>query len=126
MSVYSPHTAFDSAPLGINQHLAAGLQLFDVRVLVPKPSLPQIAEPGAGRFRALAAELSLGELAERTKAFLQIEQVQIVGPAQRPIRQVAVACGSAGEFLTPRTSGCECLVTGEVRFHTCLEAERPV
>ena len=37
---------------------------------------------------------------------------------------MAVACGSAGEFLEPaQAAGCECLVTGEVRFHTCLEAE---
>ncbi len=37
---------------------------------------------------------------------------------------MAVACGSAGEFLTPaHAAGCDVLVTGEVRFHTCLEAE---
>ena len=36
----------------------------------------------------------------------------------------AVACGSAGEFLEPaQAAGCDCLVTGEVRFHTALEAE---
>ena len=33
-------------------------------------------------------------------------------------------CGSAGEFADPaRSAACDCLVTGEVRFHTCLEAE---
>ena len=33
-------------------------------------------------------------------------------------------CGSAGEFLGPaQAAGCQCLVTGEVRFHTALEAE---
>jgi putative NIF3 family GTP cyclohydrolase 1 type 2 len=35
-----------------------------------------------------------------------------------------VACGSGGEFFDAAlASGCQCLVTGEARFHTCLEAE---
>ncbi|HEY1784747.1 MAG TPA: Nif3-like dinuclear metal center hexameric protein, partial [Pirellulales bacterium] len=42
----------------------------------------------------------------------------------RIVENVAVACGSAGEFLEPaHAAGCQLLVTGEVRFHTCLEAE---
>ena len=35
-----------------------------------------------------------------------------------------MACGAAGEFLPlARENGCDCLVVGETRFHTCLEAE---
>jgi putative NIF3 family GTP cyclohydrolase 1 type 2 len=40
------------------------------------------------------------------------------------VQSVAVACGAAGELLEPaRQAGCECMVLGEARFHTCLEAE---
>jgi putative NIF3 family GTP cyclohydrolase 1 type 2 len=47
-----------------------------------------------------------------------------VGSIDAPIRNVAVACGSGGEFLAPaHDRGCQCLVTGEARFHTALEAE---
>jgi putative NIF3 family GTP cyclohydrolase 1 type 2 len=39
-------------------------------------------------------------------------------------KQVAVACGAAGEFLEPAAdAGCDVLVIGETMFHTCLEAE---
>ena len=35
-----------------------------------------------------------------------------------------MACGAAGEFLeAARTAGCDAMVLGEARFHTCLEAE---
>jgi putative NIF3 family GTP cyclohydrolase 1 type 2 len=55
---------------------------------------------------------------------LSIEHAQVVGPLDQPIRTVGVACGSAGEFVpAARAAGCDALVTGEVRFHTCLEAE---
>ena len=40
------------------------------------------------------------------------------------MERVAVACGSAGEFSRrPMRPAASCFVTGEVRFHTCLEAE---
>src|SRR5258708_7212152 len=35
-SVYSPHTAFDSAVEGINQRLAEGLGLTEIEILLPK------------------------------------------------------------------------------------------
>jgi dinuclear metal center YbgI/SA1388 family protein len=120
IAVYSPHTAFDSAEEGINQRLAAGLQLTDVLPLVPG------AEPwqGAGRHGRLQHAITLRELARRVKQLLALENVQAVGALDQPLDSVAVACGSAGEFLEPaQTAGCNCLVTGEVRFHTCLDAE---
>lgn len=120
ISVFSPHTAFDSAEQGINERLARGLELAEVAPLVPA------AEPGqgAGRHGRLASPMLLGQLARRVKRLLNIENLQAVGDLKQSVARVAVACGSAGEFLAPaKAAGCECLVTGEVRFHTCLEAE---
>ncbi len=128
IAVYSPHTAFDSAREGINQRLAAGLELLDVAPLRPLPELvaaqPSNEVLGAGRYGRLAKPQRLAELADRLKTFLHIEGLQAVGVADRAVQTVAVACGSAGEFLEPaRRLGCEVLVTGETSFHTCLEAE---
>ncbi len=120
IGVFSPHTAFDSAEHGINQRLAAGLQLADIAPLVPGD------EPasGAGRFGPLPARVTLAELTAQVKTLLAIDNAQAVGALDGPVRSVAVACGSAGEFLAPaHAAGCDVLVTGEVRFHTCLEAE---
>lgn len=125
VSVYSPHTAFDSCAGGINAQLAAGLGLADVRPL--RAADPAQAGPetgGTGRQGSLAPALKLDDLAARVKQFLRIDAVQCVGAAGRPIGRVAVGCGSAGELLDDAIeAGCECLVTGELRFHACLEAE---
>ena len=124
VAIYSPHTAFDSAHQGINQRLAAGLQLAEVRPLVPvEPPLP--GEPlGSGRRGHLAAPLPLDQFAERVKSFLSIGRVQLVGRADQPVEHVAVACGAAGELLTAaQQAGCDCLVLGETNFHTSLAAE---
>jgi dinuclear metal center YbgI/SA1388 family protein len=120
IAVYSPHTAFDSAAEGINARLAAGLQLGNIGPLVPRDD----GNGGAGRFGTLAKPISLADLANRVKKLLAIDDAQAVGPLDGPVHSVAVACGSAGEFVAAaKEAGCDALVTGEVRFHTCLEAE---
>jgi dinuclear metal center YbgI/SA1388 family protein len=119
IAVYSPHTAFDSARQGINQRLAAGLLLRGISPLRPHPE-----GQGAGRWGWLEEPLSLWQLAERLRQFLAIKRLQLVGEPQQPIRTVAVACGAAGELLpTAVEIGCDAMVLGEARFHTCLEAE---
>lgn len=119
IAVYSPHTAFDSAKEGINQRLAEGMGLREIAPLVPDED-----GLGNGRFGRLDEPLSLDELAARAKQFLAIDRMQVVGEAQRSIRTLAVACGAAGELLeAARSQHCDCMLIGETRFHTCLQAQ---
>jgi dinuclear metal center YbgI/SA1388 family protein len=119
VGVYSPHTAFDSAAEGINQRLAEGLGLTEIVALVPHQE-----GQGAGRWGRAVGEPTLGELAQRATKFLGINHLQIVGDVAQKTGTVAVACGAAGEFLeAARQAGCDAMLLGEARFHTCLEAE---
>ena len=124
MAVYSPHTAFDSARGGINQLLAVGLGLKHVEPLMRSSSDRADPAAGGGRWGTPDAPLTLADLAERVKEFLSLDHVRIVGPTDEPVERAAVACGSGGSFLAEaQAQGCDCLVTGEANFHTCLEAE---
>lgn len=121
ISVYSAHTAFDSAAQGINQQLAVGLGLTQIEPL--RPGDAPHGALGAGRRGELSPALSIDELASRVQKFLGTTGLHVVGE-ERPIARVAVACGSGGEFLeAAKETGCDALVTGEARFHSCLEAE---
>lgn len=121
IAVYSPHTAFDSARSGINQRLAEGLGLSDVGPLVSDKADPKL---GAGRYGFPESLATVGRIATRLKDFLNLPGVRVVGEAQMPVRAVAVACGSGGDLLeAAQRAGCDCFVTGEARFHTCLAAE---
>jgi dinuclear metal center YbgI/SA1388 family protein len=120
IAVYSPHTAFDSAADGINQRLGAGIGLSNLAPLVADAL---DCSAGTGR-QGVIDGVALGDLARRCAAFLKIGGVQMVGSPNRPVHRVAIGCGSAGELLDlARQAGCECLITGEARFHTCLEAQ---
>jgi len=122
VAIHSPHTAFDSAAAGINQQLAEGLGLTQIQPLEPAEGLP--VGIGAGRWGTLKLSQTLGELATRLKQFLKISGLHAVGDLQSQISRVAVACGSAGEFLDVAIKrGCQVLVTGETRLHTCYDAE---
>ena len=121
ISVYSPHTAFDSASLGINQQIAEKL---GCRSIAPLQPISDDETVGTGRMGTLDAEVSLTAFAERVKESFAINHVQLVGDADRRIKRVGVACGSAGQFLDDAArANCDAFVTGETSFHTCLEAE---
>lgn len=122
IAVYSPHTAFDSARDGINQQLAIGLQLTDIKPLRPAP-LEEQPDVGGGRWGTLPEPCSVAELVDRVRALLGIEQIPVVADLSKKVTRVAVACGAAGEFLTDAVkAGCDAFLTGETRFHTCLDA----
>jgi dinuclear metal center YbgI/SA1388 family protein len=88
---------------------------------------PLASEPGrvgAGRCGELRNSTSLEAFAGAIRAALASPLVQVVGPRDRLIQRVAVACGSAAEFLADAAAlGCDVLVTGEASFHRLLEAE---
>lgn len=125
ISIYSPHTSYDSAADGINAQLARLFELRDVQPLRPNATLATEAQPaGSGRFGSLPSTTSLRKLIERIKPALRVSTVQFVGDLDRPITKLGIACGAAAEFLRDAAQhGCEALLTGEARFHSCLEAE---
>jgi dinuclear metal center YbgI/SA1388 family protein len=120
VAVISPHTAFDSAQLGINQRLAEGIGLSQIRPLLATDDNCQL---GSGRWGRFPEVRSLTVITDRLKEFLGVEHTRCVGDPGSQIATAAVACGSAGQFLKDaQAAGCGLLVTGETTFHTCLEA----
>ncbi len=121
--IYSPHTAWDNAPDGINQLLARSLGLADIQPLRPF-TLGEDASSstGAGRWGHLPAPLTLDALAQRTAQTLDTTGVEFVGAPETTIAVLGIACGSAAEFWKDaRRCGCDALLTGETRFHGALE-----
>jgi dinuclear metal center YbgI/SA1388 family protein len=122
VSIYSPHTGFDSASEGINQSLGERLGMQEIVPLVPIKDDPQGL--GAGRIGKLASSQRLSEFVESVKSSFGLEGIQVVGDLDDSVEAIAVACGSGGSFLEKaRRAKCDTFVTGEATFHTCLEAK---
>ena len=119
INVYSPHTAFDSAREGINQQIAIALGLSNIHPIRVKPQ----SVDGAGRWGQLSAPRKLSELLLQLKSICPAEQYTIVGDLDQQYDTVGIACGAAGDFLPDAAAlGCQVFITGETRFHNCLEA----
>lgn len=122
ISIYSPHTGFDSASEGINQTLSQRLELQGIQPLVPIDGDPQ--DLGAGRTGKLASSQSLSEFTTFVKKSFSLDGLHVVGKLDANVAKIAVACGSGGSFLeNARREHCDTFVTGEATFHTCLEAK---
>lgn len=123
ISVYSPHTSYDSASAGINSQLAEALSLTDVRPLRTPQASDDVSGLGSGRYGNLPESVPLSDLVERVKAALSIEHTWLVGDTAKSVSRVGIACGAAAEFMRDAARlGCDVLLTGEARFHACLEA----
>ncbi|MCA9131532.1 MAG: Nif3-like dinuclear metal center hexameric protein [Planctomycetales bacterium] len=122
VSVYCPHTAWDSAPRGINALLAEKLSLAECRPLCPTdgPLGPQL---GAGRVGELPQPRELESLASELRGLLPDSRPRGVD-CGRLISRVAIACGSGGSLLSAAVEqDCDLFLTGEASFHSCLEAQ---
>ncbi|HIE97529.1 MAG: Nif3-like dinuclear metal center hexameric protein [Fuerstiella sp.] len=120
VAVYSPHTCFDSAELGINQQLAESFGLSEIQSIRPSENVEGL---GSGRVGRLVDCVPLTGFLETVRSAVGSEYVEHSGSAGASVSQVAVACGAAAEFLTDAIRlGCDTFVTGEARFHSALEA----
>jgi dinuclear metal center YbgI/SA1388 family protein len=88
------------------------------------PLHPGGGSRGDGRLGNLPSPLPLGELARAVQAALSCGSVQVVGDLGRLVRRVAIVCGAGGELLADAARArADVLLTGELRFHDCLEAQ---
>ncbi|MEM7479029.1 MAG: Nif3-like dinuclear metal center hexameric protein, partial [Planctomycetota bacterium] len=120
-AIYAPHTAWDSAPLGINALLADKIGLAEVRAIIPAED-PQLAGLGAGRIGVYDEPKFLDEILNALHDLPGLRPRAVL--PNKEIKSVAICCGSGGSLLGKSIQeDCDLFLTGEATFHTCLEAE---
>ena len=96
ISVYSPHTAYDSAAAGINQQLAEGLGLAEIKPLVLSPT-DLATNLGSGRFGKFALLRQRGEQRIRGSESANVRigiSESLAGKMPRPIAAAGAAQNS--------------------------------
>ncbi|KLU05897.1 NGG1p interacting factor 3 protein, NIF3 [Rhodopirellula islandica] len=121
IAVYSAHTAYDSAHKGINEQWANRLGLTSITPLTPSIEDHTV---GTGRYGELPEPMTAREFLAFAAKSCGSTRPRLVGDFERPLRRVAIGCGSGGSFVgAARRRGCDVLLTGEATLHTCLEAK---
>ncbi len=136
VSVYCPHTAWDSSASGINAQIATRLKLSGVAPMIPESSSLQMLELGnsnsagekneilgTGRVGDLAREYTLAEFAQLLCEEVPYCRPRVVDSGGLVVR-VGIVCGSGGSLIEAAVrSECDVFLTGEATFHQCLEAK---
>jgi dinuclear metal center YbgI/SA1388 family protein len=117
-SIFSPHTALDAAPGGVNDWL---LDAFGPGERAPCWPHALDARFGQGRSLRLAMPLTLPVALARIKRHLGLTQLRVAAAAghadgTRSIHGIAV-CAGAGGSVFEKLSGFDLYVTGEMRHH---------
>ena len=125
IAIYSPHTAWDNAPKGINRQLAHILKLGNLRPLEIS-SKPELAskELGTGIVGELAIPASIDQLWRLLADSIGELQPRCSESGERRVSRIGIVCGS-GASLLPLASKhhCDVLVTGEATYHQVLEGQ---
>jgi dinuclear metal center YbgI/SA1388 family protein len=108
IAVYSPHTALDAAPGGVNDWLADSLGEGDL----------YCAPEGGARIVELTKPVKLPTVAQRMKKALRISSAKSAAANNRAVKTIAVCAGAGIEAL--RDIKADCYLTGEMKHHDVL------
>ncbi|OBA23743.1 NGG1p interacting factor 3 [Metschnikowia bicuspidata var. bicuspidata NRRL YB-4993] len=123
ISVYSPHTAVDSAKGGVNDFLADGIS-GSFKESTREVILPDSKEEGCGmgRLVTLAQSAPLSELVNNVKSSLNLTHVQVATARKsdltQAIRTIAICAGSGGSVF--KGTHADLYFTGELSHHEAL------
>jgi dinuclear metal center YbgI/SA1388 family protein len=117
------HTNLDSAENGVNDELARILGLPEPWEVLKETGRSESGRPlGLGRAAKLLNPEPLGDFALGVKEKLGSGVVRLYD-AGRDVRYIAVSSGSgSADFQEAVSRGCDTFVTGDVKYHTFLEA----
>ncbi len=121
--VYSPHTALDAAPGGVNDWLAEAIGP-GLRAPIQPSRNPERPAFGMGRRIELSQPCPLNTLISRVKTHLSLPFVRVASSEQHAkgaLIQKAAVCAGAGGALFAKTWGADLYLTGEMRHHDIRE-----
>lgn len=78
---------------------------------------------GYGIWGELAEPIRVGDLARRLRERVMPASLRLVGDPEALVRRVGMCTGSGGDLVPEALkAGCDLFITGEVRYHTALDA----
>ncbi|MFZ2353769.1 Nif3-like dinuclear metal center hexameric protein [Paucilactobacillus nenjiangensis] len=118
--VYGAHTNLDNVNGGMNDWLAAQLELSGLEPLLAGGTHPITNEHyGMGRVGQLAQAMSVEQFGHYVAEKFDVPALRIVAGTEKQIQRVAVLGGSGGQFyLDAVNHQADAYVTGDISYHT--------
>jgi len=115
ITVYSAHTNYDLAEGGMNDEFAKILGLKNVGLL------DEI--DGIGRYGDIE-RINIKDFIRVLKKKLNLETVKVIGSDDKEIERIGISGGSGSKHMyQAKFRGCDVYLTGDVTYHTALDAQ---
>ena len=120
IAAIAAHTNLDTAWGGVNDVLAAKLELTEVK---PLDKSATEENPGLGRIGILAEPMEIDDFAAMVRKNLNADGLRVVKGNSAVIKKVALCSGSGAEFIDRAVfRKADAFVTGDVRYHDAQRA----
>ncbi|EDW63901.2 NIF3-like protein 1 [Drosophila virilis] len=118
VALYSPHTAWDKVPGGVNDWLAKAVDIQGIKPLIPEPG----AEPGTGSGRLIETNMPISQLVHALQDHIEnsVHVAFAVGHHSKTFVKTVGICAGAGSSLL-RGVQADLMITGEMSHHELLE-----
>ncbi|MFW5889098.1 MAG: Nif3-like dinuclear metal center hexameric protein [Bacillota bacterium] len=114
ITVYSAHTNYDLAEGGMNDTLAKALKIKSPKLLDLEDEIGRYGEIDAKEFF---------EFINFIKDSLNLETVKVIGRTDKIIKTVGISGGSGSKHMyEAKRMGCDVYLTGDVTYHSALDA----
>lgn len=124
ISVYISHTNMDITDGGVNDCLAEVLDLVNVKNINQCKMELNGKSYGLGKIGLLNSPQHFKSFINTVKRKLDIETLRYIGDINRVVRKAAVFCGSFdGNLSSIVKENADVLITGDIKFHTAVDAE---
>lgn len=125
INLYSSHTNLDSVTGGINDIIMKLLDLNNYTVIDPaKNRSDDESNSGIGRIAELSEPITLEELCDRIKEYLNIPFLRYAGNDLKRITKIAVINGSGQDYFNAaKALGAQCIITGDTTYHYVSDFE---
>jgi dinuclear metal center YbgI/SA1388 family protein len=114
ITVYSAHTNYDLADGGMNDTLAKALMFKNPKMLDLQDEI--------GRYGDIEP-MAFNDFIAFIKKQLALDFVKVVGRQDKTIKTVGISGGSGSKHMyEAKKAGCDVYLTGDVTYHTALDA----
>ncbi len=114
ITVYSAHTNYDTTDGGMNDEFSNLLEMKNVKLL---DEIDKI-----GRYGTIE-KMHIIDFISFLKDKLDIESVKVIGNDDKIVETVGISGGSGSKHMyQAKMRGCNCYLTGDITYHTALDA----
>ncbi len=114
IAVYSAHTNFDQAEGGMNDILAKEVGILDPLLLDEQDNI--------GRYGTIQ-KMKLELFVEKLKSLFQLSSVKVIGKTDKMVEKVGISGGSGSHHMyAAKKRNCDVYITGDITYHTALDA----